>query len=68
MAIGRECNILARNPDCGMFRVYGAGHPPHSRGSLRSAAYANYMNAAGLRREFDMEAYVSQVENLTPRS
>jgi hypothetical protein len=44
------------------------GARPGCRGSLRSAAYANYMNAAGLRREFDMEAYVSQVENLTPRS
>ena len=27
-----------------------------------------YMNAAGLRRKFDMDAYVSQVENLMPRN
>jgi deoxyribodipyrimidine photo-lyase len=27
-----------------------------------------YMNAAGLRRKFDMDAYVSQVENLASRS
>jgi deoxyribodipyrimidine photo-lyase len=27
-----------------------------------------YMNAAGLERKFDMDAYVSRVENLAPRS
>ena len=27
-----------------------------------------YMNAAGLRRKFDMDAYVSQVKNLMPRN
>jgi deoxyribodipyrimidine photo-lyase len=68
LSLNNKYFLDGRNPNAFAGVAWCFGKHDRPWGERPIFGTVRYMNAAGLKRKFDMEAYVSQVENLAPRS